>query len=468
MRDYQQETERLSRVRRLVREGFPRFGVNKNREIVRLLYEISKREGIPPEEVLSSDSPPTFPGLKEYLLKRRFPLTSREDPDFRPYLPGFELDPDNCLQLRRDSFYPRRIYIEKSVRHSALASAFLEAFPEAESSEIPHLKEFLSEYGGRGIAEYNKRSETVFIINEERDFFKRCPCTVRAVPCGYTVFNLSFGCIYECTYCYLQEYTNTPGLIFPANVDHFLDRFLSFRDLPATRSWQRGTRLRLGTGEFSDSLMLDDLTGYSIPLVEFFRGRDDVIFEFKTKSVNIGNLLKMEGDENIVVGWSLNPQKIIDSNEFYATSLAERIEAARRIVEAGYRVAFHFDPVFYYDGWEDDYREVIEKISGVIDSVKIAWISLGTLRFNPALKKIIEARFPGNDILNAEMVLGFDDKLRYPDRLRYLIYRFLIDALTEYSRTLPIYLCMEERSMWEELKLPFPFGRLTVDGGPGN
>jgi spore photoproduct lyase len=176
----------------------------------------------------------------------------------------------------------------------------------------------------------------------------------------------------------------------------------------------------------------------------------------------------MKGDENIVVGWSLNPQKIIDSNEFYATSLAERIEAARRIVEAGYRVAFHFDPVFYYDGWEDDYREVIEKISGVIDSVKIAWISLGTLRFNPALKKIIEARFPGNDILNAEMVLGFDDKLRYPDRLRYLIYRFLIDALTEYSRTLPIYLCMEERSMWEELKLPFPFGRLTVDGGPGN
>ena len=82
-------------------------------------------------------------------------------------------------------------------------------------------------------------------------------------------------------------------------------------------------------------------------------------------------------------------------------------------------------------------------------------------------KKIIEARFPGNNILNAEMVLGFDDKLRYHDRLRYLIYRFLIDALTEYSRTLPIYLCMEERSMWEELKLPFPFGRLTVDGGPG-
>ena len=468
MRDYQQETERLRRSRCLVRDHFPRFGINKTREIVRLLYEISKREDTPPAAVLTSESPIEFAALKEYLLKRRFPVISREDPDFRPYLPGFELDPNNCLQLRRDSFYPRRIYIEKSVRDSAMAGAFLNAFPEAESSEISDLKEFLSEYGGRGIAEYNKRSETVFIINEERDFFKRCPCTGRAVPCGYTVFNLSFGCIYECTYCYLQEYTNTPGLIFPANVDHFLDRFSSFRDLPATRSWQGGFRLRLGTGEFSDSLMLDDLTGYSIALVEFFRGRDDVTFEFKTKSANIGNLLKLEGDENIVVGWSLNPQKVIDSNELYSAPLNSRIDSARRVLEAGYRVAFHFDPVFYYDGWEDDYREVIERIYGVIAPEKIAWISLGTLRFKPALKKIIEARFPGNDILNAEMVLGFDDKLRYPDRLRYRIYRSLIDALTKDIHTIPIYLCMEERSMWEELKLSFPFGRLSVDGGPGN
>lgn len=457
MRNYQQETERLSQSRSLVRDRFPHFGVNKNREIVRLLYEISKREEIPPKELLTFDSPTAFPGLKEHLLKRRFPLTSREEPTLRPYLPGFELAPDNCLQLRKGAFSPHWIYIEKSVRDSPLALAFLEAFPKAESSEIPNLKEFLSEYGGRGIAEYNKRSETVFIINEERDFFKRCPCTGRAVPCGYTVFNLSFGCIYECTYCYLQEYTNTPGLIFPANVDHFLDRFVSFRDRPATHSWQGGSRLRLGTGEFSDSLMLDDLTGYSIALVEFFRGRDDVTFEFKTKSANIENLLKLDGDENIVVGWSINPQKVIDSNEIYSASLNARIDSARRVLEAGYRVAFHFDPIFYYDGWEEDYQGVIDRIRGLIEPEKIAWISLGTLRFKPALKKIIEARFPGNDILNEEMILGFDDKLRYPTHLRYRIYRSLIDMLTRYSRTLPLYLCMEERSMWEGLKLRFPF-----------
>jgi len=457
MRVYHKETERLNRARDLVGVNFPHFGVNKNREIVRLLYEISKREDIPLESVIPFDPPADFNLLKRCLLKRRFPMAVREEPGFRPYLPGFELAPDNVLQLRPGSLSPRRIYIEEEVRDSSLAAAFLEAFPQAVSSVIPDMKGFLSEYTGRRISEYNKRSETIFIIQEERDFFKQCPCTGRAVPCGYNIFNLSFGCIYECTYCYLQEYTNTPGLIFPANVDHFLDRFLSFRDLPAADSWRRGARLRLGTGEFSDSLMLDNLTAYSLPLVKFFRGRDDVIFEFKTKSANIENLLRLKGDENIVVGWSVNPEKIVDSNELYVAPLNLRIDSARRVMEAGYRVAFHFDPIFYYIGWEDDYREVIEKILEVINPEKIAWVSLGTLRFRPSLKKIIEARFPGNDILDAEMVLGFDDKLRYPARLRYRIYRALIDALTDRSHTIPIYLCMEERAMWEDLRLPFPF-----------
>ena len=442
---------------KLVRERFPRFGVNKRREIKRLLYEISKREDLPPGGIIPEGVSGAFGPLKAYLLTRRFPLTSKEGLSFRPYLPKIELDYESCLRFRKTPFYPRRIYIEESAQNSSLATRFRSVFPRAECLEIPSLKEFMGGHTGGGIPEYNRRSQTVFIINEERDFFKRCPCTRRAVPCGYHICNLSFGCIFECTYCYLQEYVNTPGIILPANLDFFFDRFMRYRDLSSTRAWQRGPYLRLGTGEFSDSLMLDDLTGYSLPLVEFFRGRDDVVFEFKTKSANIENLLKIDPGENIVIAWSLNPQKIIDSNEFYSASLADRIEAALRVSEAGYRVAFHFDPLFYYSGWKNDYRGVIDRLFGVINPEKIAWISLGTLRFKPVLKKIIEARFPGNDILNAEMVLGYDDKLRYPAPIRYRIYRFLINTLNGHGRSLPIYLCMEERSIWDELQLAFPF-----------
>lgn len=457
MQVHHRESERLRLAGELVRERFPRFGVNKSREITRLLYEISKRDGIAPGGIIPKEAAGAFKPLKAYLLARRFPITTEESSAFHPYLPGFELDDESCLQIRKTPFYPWRIYIEESAQNSSLAARFRSVFPRAECLEILSLKEFMGGHTGGGIPEYNRRSGTAFIINEERDFFKRCPCTRQAVPCGYHICNLSFGCIFECTYCYLQEYVNTPGIIFPANLDFFFDRFMRYRDNPSTRAWQRGETLRLGTGEFSDSLMLDDLTGYSLPLVEFFRGRDDVIFEFKTKSANISNLLKIDPGGNIVIAWSLNPEKIITANEFYTASLAERLDAARLVSEAGYRLAFHFDPVFYFSGWEGEYREVIDRLFGLIDPEKIAWISLGTLRFKPALKKIIEARFPGNSILNSEMVLGYDDKLRYPAPVRYRVYRSLIDAMTGHNRSLPIYLCMEERSMWEELKLTFPF-----------
>ncbi|MFH1038396.1 MAG: hypothetical protein V1789_07000 [PVC group bacterium] len=457
MRVYQREAERLTAAERLVQRRYPRFGVNKRREVIRLLYEISKKEEVPPAAVLPRDAPADFGRLKKYLLQRRFPAASREAPGFRPYLPKFELAPDRRRQRRDGSFSPRRIYVEESVRDSGLAAAFTAAFPGAERTEIPGLKRFLARHPGAGIPEYNTRTETVFIINEERDFFKRCPCTGKAVPCGYHILNLGFGCIYECTYCYLQEYANTPGLIFPAGTDRFLERFTAYRDRLSTRRWRRGDRLRLGTGEFSDSLMLDDLTGYSFPLVDFFRGRDDVIFEFKTKSANVGNLLKIEPGRNIVVAWSLNPQSVISRNEFYTASLDDRISAAVRVSAAGYRLAFHFDPVFVFNGWRQAYQEVIDEIWGAMKPEAIAWISLGTLRFTPSLKKIIEARFPDNVILDEEMVLGFDDKLRYPAPVRYRVYRFLIDELKKRSRALPVYLCMENRAMWKELGLKFPF-----------
>ena len=215
--------------------------------------------------------------------------------------------------------------------------------------------------------------------------------------------------------------------------------------------------MRIGTGEFSDSLMLDNITEYSVSIIDFFKKQKDVMFEFKTKSANIENLLKTQHSGNIVVSWSLNPQNIVDTNEFYTASLAERLDAALQCVEAGYKVAFHFDPVFYYEGWRKDYGEVIDNLFTKIKLKHIAWISIGTLRFNPELKKIIETRFPQNTILDAELIPGYDNKLRYPYSMRYNIYKSVIDMMRKHHKKAPIYLCMEEKSIWRSLNLTLPF-----------
>lgn len=460
---YRREALRLRESRELAAERFPRFGVNKKQEAIRLLYEISKREGKSPAEALGGIEGKTFAAVKRGLLARRYPSAARASPPAGFHLPRMDLSAPSVADEPGGPFRPRRIVAENAVADSDLVRRFRSAFPEAAFSRVETAR--YPSAPGETIERYNRRRETAYLVRERFDFLKDCPCTARAVSCGYRILNLGFGCPLDCSYCFLQGYSNAPGIIFPANPEEFFARFSRFREYEKSRSavpGRKGGVLRLGTGEFSDSLALDPYTGYSLPLVEFFREKRDCLFEFKTKTAEVEGLLRARHGGNIVVGWSVNPERAIGENEFGAASLAGRLAAARRCAEAGYRIAFHFDPILLSAGWEREYAAVVEALAAAIEPERIAWISLGTLRFHPDLKTVIEKRFPGNTILDGELVLGFDGKLRYPDADRLRAYRIVLGALKKWSPRLPVYLCMESAAVWKELGLPFPFRR-----GPG-
>lgn len=447
MRLHQRESARLKSAETLVEAEFRHFGVNKAREITRLLYEIAKREGRAPAEIAGRDAPREYHPLKTYLLKRRYPLASSCGRPFKPYLPKLEFGPDDRAPLQKKKFYPRRVIVEKKAAASMLAARAKKSFPEAGYLEIESLKDYRRLNGGTGrLQGYNNRRDDLFIVSERYDFFKRCPCTGGAYGCGYHVFNLGFGCIFDCAYCYLQDYANFPGIFLPANTEDFFEAF--------RRYGKKG--MRLGTGEFTDSLALDRLSGYSIPIIEFFRGREDVIFEFKTKSAEIHGLLAAGHSGNIVVSWSLNPQNVIDTSEYFTASLEERLDAASRCEKAGYRLGFHLDPVIYYRGWETDYERLLDMLFQKVSSRSVAWISLGTFRFRPSLKQAIERRFPHNTILDEELIPGYDGKLRYLPEVRRGIYAKILSILRRHSRGLNVYLCMEERSIWKSLNMQMP------------
>ena len=210
----------------------------------------------------------------------------------------------------------------------------------------------------------------------------------------------------------------------------------------------------MGSGEFSDSLALDNISDYSKKIVPFFSKYPNAYFEFKTKSSEIKNLLSIKPAKNIIVSWSINPQRIADTNEFYSANLTDRINSAKECADAGYGIGFHFDPIIHYDGWEKDYRHTVKAVFSKICPDKIHWISLGTLRFNPELKKIIENRFPSSNILDEELLIDSGGKMRYPDYLRTDIYlkmkKFLEHAGLKKEK---IYLCMENSAMWNKIGL---------------
>ena len=151
-----------------------------------------------------------------------------------------------------------------------------------------------------------------------------------------------------------------------------------------------------------------------------------MLVELKTKTSGIHNLIQAAPLKNIIVSWSLNALEIVRREERGAASLNERLEAAVVCQEKGYHLGFHFDPIFFFKGWEEAYQQTVRLLFSKIRPEKIAWISMGCFRYMPALKSIIQHRNPKAEYIYQEFIPALDKKMRYPQSQRVEIYKKLL------------------------------------------
>ena len=281
-------------------------------------------------------------------------------------------------------------------------------------------------------------------------FIKPCPCAPGAVSCGYFNIHLQSGCPFNCSYCILQAYLEDKDkAVFYTNWPDLRDELAAFLS--------GHPRARLGTGELSDSLAYEAAFPSAARIVGLFREFPAAVFEFKTKSDAVRSLLGIqEPPPNIVVSWSLNPAALARREEHRAPSLARRLRALAAVQEKGYKVGIHFDPLVLFPGWREHYRRLIRDLGRVVRPGRVAWWSLGALRFPPELKKHILRR-QGSQLFWGELLEGTDKKYRYFTPLRLELFRFIRDEIrSRVSRHIPLYLCMEDAATWEEV---FPEAR---------
>ena len=299
---------------------------------------------------------------------------------------------------------------------------------------------------------------TVFLCRPRGETVGSCPGSRGHICCNYLTADLYLGCPLGCAYCIMKSYLNFAPLTV------YLDPGPTIARIIAIAGRNPDRMLRVGTGEVGDSLLLDPIFGLSAELIGALADFPNVYLELKTKTHFVDHLLDIDGKGNTVIGFSLNPQSIITAYEGSSSPLRLRLDAARRALEAGYLVSFHFDPLIYYPEWERDYRGVIEKIFERIDGKGIIWISLGGFRFPPYLKPIIRNRFPASKILWGELFPGNDVKFRYLKSLRVEMYRKIVGWLRDYEPNLFIYLCMESREVWEKVFGWSPKNNKALDG----
>jgi spore photoproduct lyase len=342
------------------------------------------------------------------------------------------------------TYHPEKLVIEEEIGESPLVKNILAGLPGIPVQWVDHLSE------GRKI----QTGKALEIVKFKGRFVKACPGTRSYNCCGYQILNFGNQCSLGCSYCILQAYFSNPNLRLFANTDKMMQELGEH-----LRNSSRAVH-RIGTGEFTDSLLLDHLTRLSELLVPFFAKQANAVLELKTKTVQVDLLEKLDHGGRTIVAWSLNPAEMIDREEGAASSLGKRLEAAKRCQDWGYRLAFHFDPLLAYPKWKDGYGEVVDRLFSAVDPNNVAWISLGTLRFMPALKAAIRQNHPLTTILDEEFVPGLDGKLRYFRDLRVEMYKHLKDLLLAVHKDLCLYLCMESNDVWRET-----FGFIPADRG---
>jgi len=341
-------------------------------------------------------------------------------------------------------YYPKKILIESGCEELAYTRSILSRIPDIPVEKVSSIKN-LPVLSPQNSSCLNEGKRILLLMKNRGRFFKPCPGTRKHVCCLYKVLHHAAGCPLDCSYCILQVYLNNPYIVFYVNIDDML------RELEDVFKKIRGRILRLGTGEYTDSLALEEITQSNQLLLPLLKKYPDVFLEVKTKTADISTLLGKEPKGQIIFAWSLNPKVLIEKEELGAAGLKERLNAAKIAQVAGHPVAFHFDPLLRFEGWEGAYQEVARRLGEAVDLSRAFWVSLGSFRFPPLLKTIVLERFPQNTLLFEEFIIGEDGKMRYFKPLRTEMYKKMVKWLKKAAPDVFIYLCMEREDVWDRV-----------------
>jgi spore photoproduct lyase len=254
----------------------------------------------------------------------------------------------------------------------------------------------------------------------------------------------ALGCHFDCAWCYLRgslrhyprgkRFTLKPYAKIKSHVMQL------FRAL----SYEKDV---LNAGEVADSLAGEHLnppfTKFIIPL---FEKQNKYKLLLLTKSTNVNNLLEINSHNQIIVSFSLNADPIARRWE-KAPSVDARIQAAKKVFDAGYETRIRIDPIVPYPKgeWQRHYKTLIDQVFSQLFPERI---TLGSLR---GLQSTINEAEDKSwvEFLKEPSKWG----KRIPFKQRRETFRMILDYLESKYDYSNVALCKEPIMMWESLEM---------------
>ena len=249
-------------------------------------------------------------------------------------------------------FIPSKVYFEEAVKEYEQGRELLERY---EKLNIPltqidahHRIEELRQQSDKEFTRLKK-----YLILGTRKTIKLTPNDKSA---DFIVPFTSSGCTALCLYCYLVCHFKTNSYLRV-----FLNRDEMMNKIKQTII-KTGEHKTYELGCNSDMVLENTITGNLKWAIEEFGKLENATATFATKFDMVDDLVTAKHNGHTQMRVSVNPIQIIKRVEFGTSSLMERIHAANKMFEAGYRVGLNIAPIILEDGWESMYEEMFQQL----------------------------------------------------------------------------------------------------------
>lgn len=175
--------------------------------------------------------------------------------------------------------------------------------------------------------------------------------------------SFGFGCLYDCTYCYMKRHRPDKSVDIAKNTGDILTAINDHATwLPKREPNQTDPTYYTYDISCNEDFALHAKHHNWKRIFQFFMDNDRIKGSFATKYVN-PNLLEFDPKEKIRIRFSLMPQVIADKLEPNTSKIIDRIKAIDDFIEAGYEVHINFSPIVVYEDWLKDYADLFRLVS---------------------------------------------------------------------------------------------------------
>lgn len=289
-------------------------------------------------------------------------------------------------------FVPQRIIFEKGSLNYEIGKNIYNEFRNREKIEIINLtnNKVKEHIPGDNIRDFYKEGKNTLVVGVKKPGkFQSCK------PSAHWQLPLLSGCVGNCQYCYLNtNLGDKPFIKVNVNIDDILDKANKYMD-------ERKPEITIFEGSAtSDPIPVEPYTYLLKRTIEFFSKSEYGRFRFVTKFDDVDTLLDADHRGKTEARFTINTRKVIEDYERRTGSREKRIEASIKMMEAGYPVGYIIAPVFMYENWEEDYRNLLIYLSENLPKNLTYPITFEVIshRYTTRAKNIINEVFPDNTL----------------------------------------------------------------------